>query len=279
MDAATTGVAPGNRYGHPAWSEMARSQSWDPIVSMLSSRSPEMSEAVARMRFNVSESWECQSSIPWKKAVKRLLACLDSDPTGVALGKYSADPGQLLKSGGQGREAAVGALVKLSEEKSAAGVVISQGATDALAVFLLEAPSSRQLPIMETLPDLARSSNFHFTWRAIIQTLIDLLKVRSGEVVLGAAKCLASILNERPHLHQNAVNGGLLFGLENMLMESWPQKRAAVTLLAKVSDTDTCKASFKRMDSVVRMLPSVSLEGKNCIAGIAGDLVTNQANA
>ncbi|GMH36724.1 hypothetical protein BSKO_04597 [Bryopsis sp. KO-2023] len=379
-----------------ARSEMAKNQSLDPIVSMLSSRSPEIREAVARMLFNVSESWECQRSIPWKKAVKRLLACLDSgqteaelwmlralnnfwtptfytDPTGVALGGYSPDPGkvkhdpsimgkilaqgtpacrrealrwltaataksnaymkrssttvvmvkslvdilhredlefrcqtarllstmmclnkirsqvvssggvpplvQLLKSGGQGREAAVGALVKLSEEKSAAGVVISQGATDALAVFLSKAPSSRQLPIMETLSNLACSSNVQFTSRTLLQTLIELLIVGSGEVVLGAAKCLASILNGRPHLHEDALSHGLLSILENMLMKSWPQKRAAVTLLAQVSYTDRCKASFKRMDSVVRMLPFVSLESKNCIAGIVGDLVTNQAKA
>ncbi|GMH36781.1 hypothetical protein BSKO_04654 [Bryopsis sp. KO-2023] len=379
-----------------AWSEVARSQSWDPIMSMLSSRSPEMREAVARILFNVSESWECQRFIPWKKAVKRLLACLDSgqteaelwmlrslsnfwtpafytDPTGVALGWYYPGPGkvnhdpsimgkilargtpacrrealrwlttataendaymkrssttvamvkslveslhredlefrcqtarllstmmcsknirrqvvssggvpplvQLLKSGGQGREAAVDALVQLSEEKSVAGVVISQGATDALAVFLSKAPSSRQLPIMETLSNLARSSNFHFTSRALLQTLIELLRVRSGEVVFGAAKCLASILNKRRHLHQDALNGRLLFRLENMLMESWPQKRAAVTLLAQVSYTNTCKATFRPMDSVLRMLPYESLEGKNCIAGIMGDLVTNQARA
>ncbi|GMH36688.1 hypothetical protein BSKO_04561 [Bryopsis sp. KO-2023] len=52
-----------------------------------------------------------------------------------------------------------------------------------------------------------------------------------------------------------------------------------VQLLKSEDQGRETAVSFKRMDSVVRMLPYVSLEGKNCIADIVGDLVTNQAKA
>ncbi|GMH36747.1 hypothetical protein BSKO_04620 [Bryopsis sp. KO-2023] len=243
---------------HLARNEMARSQSWDPIVSMLSSRTPEMREAVARMLFNVSESLECWRFIPWKKAVKRLLACLDSgqteaelwmlralnnfwiptfytEPTGRALGRYyGLDPRYILND-------------------------------PSMDKILVQGTSACRREALRWLTTATAGNNGYMksisTTAAMVKSLVEILHREDLEFRCQAARFLYTMMCSNKIRRQVASSGGV-FPLVQLL---------------KLGDQG--RVSFKRMDSVVRMLPYASLEGKNCIADIVGDLVTNQAKA
>ncbi|GMH39139.1 hypothetical protein BSKO_07037 [Bryopsis sp. KO-2023] len=238
------------------------------LVEILHMENPECRIAAARLL----------SSMVSSDGIRAQLVTGGGIPPLVQLLKYL---GPLGFSGDcLGGPAVVDVLAKLSEEASVGGIILAQGALVPLAAFLSEASLTNKLPAMECLSNLARTAKFDDTTTssAILETLTELLKQESVKVVCGAANCLARILDGRPHLQEIALSGGILSDLERML-PCRPHNLAAVTVLAKLSHTEQCKASFKQFNTLVSMLPHAPLEDKNRLAAIVADLITDRASA